>query len=182
MPIIRAAGSIARAYLSQERLFYSGRRNFRKSVSTCSTRMLCFLMDPFSTQVGEKNTQRRSQRVLVGVPVSVVLARPSQKPISEETVTLVLNAHGALVLLAMKLFADDPVTLINPKTGEQQLSRVVYLGPRQADKQEVGIEFVKPSPLFWRIAFPPQDWTPGHEDAKGFAKRVPSPPKGVKNQ
>src|ERR1700704_4919671 len=42
-----------REYLSQERPFYSGRRNFRKSVSTSSTRVLCFLMDPFSIQVGE---------------------------------------------------------------------------------------------------------------------------------
>lgn len=130
-------------------------------------------MDPFSKQVGERNTQRRSQRVLVGVPVSVVLTRLNQKPISEETITLVVNAHGTLVLLAMKLFADDPVTLINPKTGEQQPSRVVYLGPRQAEKQEVGVEFVKPSPLFWRIAFPPSNWTTEHEDAKGFSKRVP---------
>ena len=139
-------------------------------------------MDPFSTQVGEKNTQRRSQRVLVGVPISVVLTIPNIKLISEESITLVVNAHGALVLLAMKLSVDDPVTLINPKTGEQQPSRVVYLGPRQSEKQEVGIEFVKPSPLFWRIAFPPRDWTLGHEDAKGFAKRVPSQPKGLKNQ
>jgi hypothetical protein len=134
-------------------------------------------MDPFSIQVGEKNTQRRSQRVLVGVPISVVLARPSQKPIIEQTNTLVVNAHGALMLLAMKLSAGDPVTLVNPQTDEQQPCRVVYLGPRQSEKQEVGIEFVKPSPLFWRIAFPPRDWTPGHEDAKGPAKRVPPQPK-----
>jgi len=134
-------------------------------------------MDPFSIQVAEKNTQRRSQRVLVAVPIAVLLARPNQKPISEKTSTLVVNAHGALVLLAMKLFAGDPVTLINPQTDEQQPARVVYLGPQQADKQEIGIEFVKPSPLFWRIAFPPRDWTPSHEDAKGFAKRLPPQPK-----
>jgi hypothetical protein len=130
-------------------------------------------MDPFSIQVAEKNTQRRSQRVLVAVPISVVLAKPDQEPISEKTNTLVVNAHGALVLLTMKLFAGDAVTLINPRTDEQQPARVVYLGPQQSEKQEVGIEFAKPSPLFWRIAFPPRDWTPLHEDAKGFSKRVP---------
>ena len=134
-------------------------------------------MDPFSKQVGEKNTQRRSQRVLVGVPVYVVLARPNQKPISEQTSTLAVSAHGALVLLGMKLVAGDPVTLVNPQIDEQQAARVMYLGPRQSEKQEVGIEFVKPSPLFWRIAFPPSDWTTEHEDAKGFVKRVPPQPK-----
>jgi hypothetical protein len=139
-------------------------------------------MDPFSKQVGEKNTQRRSQRVLIGLPVSVVLARPNQKSILEHAKTLAVNAHGALILLAMKLFAGDPVTLINHQTDEQQLCRVVHLGPVQSEKQEVGIEFVKPSPLFWRIAFPPGDWTPEHEDAKGFAKRVPPQPKDLKNK
>jgi hypothetical protein len=139
-------------------------------------------MDPFSKQVGEKNTQRRSQRVLIGLPVSVVLARPSQKPILEHTKTLAVNAHGALVLLAMKVFAGDPVTLINPQTEEQQLSRVAHIGSRESEKQEVGIEFMKPAPLFWRIAFPPGDWTPEHEDAKGFAKRVAPQPKDSKKQ
>jgi hypothetical protein len=139
-------------------------------------------MDPFSKQVGEKNTQRRSQRVLIGLPVSVVLARPNQKPILEHTKTLAVSAHGALVLLAMKVFAGDPVTLVNPQTEEQQLSRVAHIGTRESEKQEVGIEFVKPSPLFWRIAFPPGDWTPEHEDAKGFAKRVPPQPKDLKNK
>jgi hypothetical protein len=48
----------------------------------------------------------------------------------------------------MKVFAGDPVTLINPQTDEQQAARVVYLGPQQSDKQEIGVEFVKPAPLF----------------------------------
>jgi len=139
-------------------------------------------MDPFSKQAAEMNTQRRSQRVLIGLPVSVVLARPSQKPITEHAKTLAVNAHGALVLLAMKLFAGDPVTLINPETEEQQPSRVVYVGSRESEKQEVGIEFVKPSPMFWRIAFPPSGWTPLHEDAKGLAKRVPPQPKDLKKE
>jgi hypothetical protein len=137
-------------------------------------------MEPFSKQVAEKNTQRRSQRVLVAVPVSVLLARPSQKPITENTITLVVSAHGALLLLSVKLFAGDQVTLINPRTEEQQPARVVYLGPQQSDKQEIGIEFVKPSPLFWRIAFPPPDWTLGHQDAKAPGKRVAPPPKVLK--
>jgi PilZ domain len=110
-------------------------------------------MDPFSKQIAEKNAQRRSRRVLLGVPVSVLLGRPSQRTISEKTNMLAVSVHGALVLLAMKVFAGDQVTLRNLQTDEQQPARVVYLGPQQSDKQEIGIEFVKPSPLFWRIAF-----------------------------
>jgi hypothetical protein len=42
------------------------------------------------------------------------------------------------------LFPDGPLSV-----------QGVYHGPQQLEKQEIGIEFVKPSPLFWRIAFPP---------------------------
>jgi hypothetical protein len=37
------------------------------------------------------------------------------KPISEKMNALVVNAHGVLVLLAMKLFAGDAVTPMNPQ-------------------------------------------------------------------
>jgi hypothetical protein len=35
---------------------------------------------------------------------------------------------------------------------------VVYVGNPQGAKAQVGIEFVKPSPAFWQIDFPPEDW------------------------
>jgi hypothetical protein len=118
---------------------------------------------------------------LVAVPISLVLSRPNQNPISEKTNTLMVNAHGRLLLLTTKLSAGDTVTLINSQTDEQQPARVVYIGTHQLDKQEIGIEFVKPSPRFWRIVFPPSDWTIEHEDTKGFVKQVTPQPKGLKN-
>jgi hypothetical protein len=124
-------------------------------------------MDSFSAQIGEKNTQRRSQRVLIGIPISVDVPQAGKRPISEETRTLVVNAHGALVLLAAAVSIGDTVTVRNPKTNEELQCRVAFVGLQQADKKEVGVEFVKPSPTFWRIAFPPEDWTPRSEDAKG---------------
>jgi hypothetical protein len=33
---------------------------------------------------------------------------------------------------------------------------------------EVGIELEKPSPRFWRVSFPPEDWTPRSAEAKGM--------------
>jgi hypothetical protein len=127
-------------------------------------------MKPLSSQIREMNTQRRSQRVLINVRVTVILSPAGKKPTSEETSTLVVNAHGALVVLVMKVAMGDLLTLGNTQTGEQQPCRVVYLGPTEANLQEIGIEFVTPSPLFWRIAFPPPDWTPRSEDAKGLKK------------
>jgi hypothetical protein len=45
------------------------------------------------------------------------------------------------------------LTLRNSQTGEEASCRVVYVGPHQLDKKEVGIEFTKPCPRFWGVAF-----------------------------
>jgi len=39
----------------------------------------------------------------------------------------------------------------------------------------VGIEFLEPSPRFWRIAFPPEDWSARSPEAKGFVTPPVSP-------
>jgi hypothetical protein len=44
---------------------------------------------------------RRSQRVLLRVPVRADIA--GEPPLSAHTTTLIVNAHGALILLAMKV-------------------------------------------------------------------------------
>jgi len=36
---------------------------------------------------------------------------------------------------------------------------VVFLGPVRAARQRSGLEFTAPRPTFWRVAFPPEDWT-----------------------
>lgn len=119
-----------------------------------------------SSPVGEKRDQRRSQRVLIGVPVVVIAQVPDKPPVSETTRTLVVNAHGALILLGFKVSIGQLLTLRHAKTEEEQACRVVNVGPSQAGKAEVGIEFMKPAPRFWRIAFPPADWSPRSPEAK----------------
>jgi len=89
-----------------------------------------------------------------------------KNPLREETQTLVVNAHGALITLAAKVTPGQTLILRNPVTGEEQECRVVHIGNRLAEKTEVGIEFMQPAPKFWRIAFPPEDWTPRHPDAR----------------
>lgn len=130
-----------------------------KSVSVCG-------MEPLTAQAADKANKRRSQRVLVSVPVTVITQGTDKQPVSEETRTLVVNAHGALVLIGRKVSIGQLLTLKNTKTGEEQASRVVFINPQQAGKSEVGIEFMEPAPRFWRIAFPPEDWTPRSPEAK----------------
>jgi hypothetical protein len=60
------------------------------------------------------------------------------------------------------------VFLVNPATREEMACTVNFLGKKDGEPTEVGLEFVQPAPFFWRIHFPPEDWNP--EDRK-----LPSP-------
>jgi PilZ domain len=112
------------------------------------------------------STVRRSQRVMVSVPVVVSGETEDGQRFAQETRTAVVNAHGALVLLASKVAIGQPLMLRNAKTEEDQECRVVHIAAAEAGQTEVGVEFLHPSPRFWRIAFPPLDWTPRSEEAK----------------
>lgn len=113
------------------------------------------------------NTRRRSQRVLVQVPVVVRGNDAAGRKFEEETETLAINAHGALILLAAGVASGQKVVLKHKRTQEELGCVVVFLGPVKEKKTEIGIEFCAPNPNFWRVAFPPEDWTPRHPDARG---------------
>ena len=114
----------------------------------------------------ENEAQRRSQRVMLKASVVVLTQGADNKLISETTRTVTVNAHGAMILLGMKVSIGQLLTVRHAGTGEEASCRVVYLSPHQAEKREVGVDFIKPSPGFWRISFPPPDWTNRSPEAK----------------
>jgi hypothetical protein len=97
--------------------------------------------------------------VILSLPVTV-RAEDGFKDASfeEETRTLVVNLHGALIVLAAKVAKGQKLRLVNRVTHAEQLCRVANLGSKSGDKAQVGVEFLNPSPDFWRISFPPEDW------------------------
>jgi hypothetical protein len=48
----------------------------------------------------------------------------------------------------------------NTNSGEQKECRVVYVEKQPMGPTKVAVEFAQPTPGFWRIAYPPADWTP----------------------
>ena len=102
--------------------------------------------------------RRRSMRVLLSVPISVHGKTAKNQDFNEETRTLVVNAHGALISLAAQVVANQKVFVSNNSTQQTQECRIVYLGNMQAGKAQMGVEFLNPSPTFWQIDFPPEDW------------------------
>ena len=131
-------------------------------------------MNPTEIQASSKMLQlRRSQRVCLRLPIVVLREGPGKNVASEETHTLIVNAHRALIQLALTVEIGQLLGIKNIQTMEEFVCRVVNLGPDQSGKREVGIEFELPSPRFWRIAFPPTDWTPRSPDAKAPTPHVP---------
>ena len=110
--------------------------------------------------------RRRSQRVLMQVGVRIRGTDPQSKPFEEEAVTLAINAHGALVSLKNRLTSGTKVKMRHNITEEEQECQVVFLGPVREGKAEVGLEFSEPRPAFWRVAFPPEDWSPRSPEAR----------------
>ena len=103
-------------------------------------------------------SRRRSMRVLLSVPIRVTGKTMSNEDFEEQTRTLVVNAHGALISLQAPVTANQQISVENKATNQSRQCRVVHIGTQAAGKIQVGIEFVKPSGSFWQIDFPPDDW------------------------
>ncbi len=97
-------------------------------------------------------------RVLLSVPIHVSGKDRKDRAFDEDTRTLVVNAHGALISLAAAVIAGQQISVSNHATDQTSDCRVVYLGSGASGKIQMGIEFLKPSPKFWQIDFPPDDW------------------------
>ena len=111
--------------------------------------------------------RRRSQRVLMSIPVRISgqIAGPSSL-FEEDTHTLAISAHGALIVVTSPVYRGQRFTLSNVQT-KAELECVVIHVDRSSDGQiTVGVEFMLPNSMFWHVAFPPKDWTPRHPDAK----------------
>jgi hypothetical protein len=108
-----------------------------------------------STASGPDSAGRRSQRVILSVSITVTgNRRPDKARFSEDTRTLVVNGHGALIGLTAKVDRGDTVVMRNCVTQEERACRVMYLGRMVEGKIQVGLEFVEPAPDFWHVAFP----------------------------
>jgi hypothetical protein len=112
------------------------------------------------------SNRRRSQRLLLQVRVVVEGKRANKSPFSEETHTIVLNAHGALVEMSTSLDQGQIVTMQNMRTTDKSECKVKLVTRTQGGKFNTALEFTKPNPGFWHVSFPPEDWSLRYPEAK----------------
>ena len=115
--------------------------------------------------------RRRSQRVLMKIPVRFSVQAGAASLSEEETHTLAVSAHGALLAVSAPLYRGQRLTLSNVQTKGALECVVVHIDRFPGEQMKAGVEFLLPNPTFWRVAFPPKDWTPRHPDAKSQLKK-----------
>lgn len=119
---------------------------------------------------GHPSEKRRSTRIALRVPLRVIGTDNAGKSFTEETSSLIVNAHGGLVTLKQKLNRGQLVRVVNRQNGTEQECKVVIHEQADApDEFAVGLEFTTPRSDFWPVAFPPDDW---NSWAKELAEQI----------
>jgi hypothetical protein len=118
--------------------------------------------------------QRRSQRILLAVPLSVSGRRADGTAFIERASTLIVSASGGRVALKETVLVGQILSLKNENTNGEISCAVVNIERQVNGLQEVGIEFSGKHQNFWRVNFPPADWTSHSPDAKRFEHETQS--------
>lgn len=118
--------------------------------------------------------RRRSQRILLPIAVRISGEGPHGQRLEELTSTLVVNAHGALLQLREPVREGQILSIKNLSTGEETNCMVRDINSIPGGLMEIGLEFTEARSRFWRVAFPPPDWSPRSPEAKRFDSQPPA--------
>ncbi len=97
--------------------------------------------------------QRRSQRVLLRIPVKVQAGDGA--PVSESAETVSVSRYGAMLRMASPMKIDSMVQVLNTYSRQVESFRVVWVSELPKEEHyEVGVEITTPREDFWGIQFP----------------------------
>ena len=86
----------------------------------------------------------------------------------EFTHTVVVNANGGLVTLQEPVQFKQILKLKNVETQEEIPCTVVQITKEAHGVPQIAVEFNEHSASFWRVSFPPLDWSPTGPESKRF--------------
>ncbi len=98
-------------------------------------------------------THRRSGRAFHKMRLQAQGRAHNGKKFKESCETVVVNAHGGLLMMKHEIDNGEMLVLTNPETLEEQECRVVYQGEPCERGQRIGVEFLTPAPRFWGLEF-----------------------------
>jgi hypothetical protein len=100
--------------------------------------------------------RRRSQLLLLVLPLVVRFQGTQSKAALEDTSTVDVSAHGASMYLATKVVLGQVLTLMNPNNWDERDVCVSRIGSSDGAVTQVGIDFGQPAPEFWPLAAGPK--------------------------
>jgi PilZ domain len=119
------------------------------------------------------STRRQSQRLLLRLPVRINGENAKGAPFDEKAYTQVVSAHGALILLSTSVSKSQRLVMTNERAKESVECIVAHIGEVDGNMTQVGVSFLLPDPKFWKVTFPPEDWSIRHPDAKSKSNARP---------
>jgi hypothetical protein len=117
------------------------------------------MVTPENGSALSERERRHSQRLLLDVPLIVRGESAEHAPFREETFTISVNAHGALLLLSAKVAIGQALFLMNAETRDEREGRVARFGSPYGGLAQVAVEFPQPAGEFWHVHPLPQGWT-----------------------
>src|ERR1700704_860508 len=93
--------------------------------------------------------RRRSSRLAWDVGLVVRVESPKGVSWEEQTFTISVSNHGALVLLEGNVEVGQELTLVNPDNQREVAGKVVRIGEPHGGLRMIGLEFLQPSEEFW---------------------------------
>jgi hypothetical protein len=110
-------------------------------------------------QLQPADERRRSQRVIIRIPVMLELTVAGTKTTVRAT-TASVNDHGAMLLCTKNFAVETRFDLVNERTAQKQSCRVTRTAIENQQGYLIPVEFAAPAPGFWNICFPPPGWKP----------------------
>jgi hypothetical protein len=101
--------------------------------------------------------RRRSQRVLLTIPVDVAWTTSDGEIACEPAQTEVVNMHGCLLQMETDRFVPTrKLELNNAKTQEAAIARVIRFRGAGEKRVRFAVELNAPSKILWGVTIPPR--------------------------
>jgi len=125
---------------------------------------------------------RRSTRLSIAIPITISGKDASGASFRENVHTLVVNAHGAMIVTCHQLAVGAEVLIENRALVRSTRANVAFVGkePGPSGLLEVGVQLPEAQNI-WGIQFPPDDWQDYKLAGEGGSETTRSaPPAGTK--
>jgi hypothetical protein len=109
------------------------------------------------TSVLHPEERRRSHRVIIRVPLTLETTE-NDKAVQLSVHTIAVNVHGAMIVSPRLFGSGATIQIMNERTRQKTEARVTRAARESAEGFLIPIEFTSPSPNFWQISFPPENW------------------------